>query len=377
MARDIVAAVLRTADGPYRLEIASLEGPRFDEVLVRIEATGICHTDIAARALIDLPAVFGHEGTGVVEAVGGGVSDIAVGDTVIMAYAFCGTCSSCSGQKRFHCEASFPLNFGGSRGDGSMPISIKGRSVSSAFFQQSAFASYAVVPARCLVKVDACLPKELRAALPCGIATGSAAITNVFRPGPGASLLVFGLGSVGLSAILTARNLGVETIIGVDVHESRLSLATDLGASSVVRAGTDDLLVEVRAKTKRGVDFALDTSGAASVWGEVFPCLAMGGTFGFVTVPQPFDQFSFKPFALVAQGLTLKFIIQGESNSKDVIPRLIDWHQQGCFELERLVATFPFNEINEAHAAMQRGQVIKPVLIMPDAGTPPMPTEAS
>lgn len=364
MPRMIEAAVLLAENGEFSLEPVELEEPRADEVLVRIEAAGICHTDIAVQAIVNFPAVLGHEGTGIIEAVGSDVNSVCMGDTVILAYGWCGKCPHCIQEARFHCAQSFQINFGGCRLDGSRTVVRAGSHIFSAFFQQSSFATHAVVPARDLVKVDPSLPPELRAALPCGVSTGAGSILNVFRLRPGDDILIFGAGSVGLSAVLTARNLEAGNIIIVDVNRSRLNLAMELGATLAIDPTKESVSEVVNSAIPGGVAAAFDTSGAASVWETVFDCLAMGGLFGFVAVPAPFESFSFRPFAMAPKGVGIQFIIQGQANSRDLIPKLIDWHTAGKFEVDRLVTTYPFDKINDAVASMRNGSAIKPVLLM-------------
>ena len=239
-----IAAVLSANHEPFTLEQVDVERPRRGEVLVRIVATGLCHTDLSARdGLIPfpLPGVLGHEGAGVVEEVGEGVTDLEVGDHVVMSFAFCGGCRTCRTGHPVYCESWAGLNlFGGSRADGSPTLHRDGQDLHGHFFGQSSLATLALASASSVIKVPREAPLELLGPLACGIQTGAQSVLNVLRPEPGSTLAVFGAGGVGLSALIAAVHLTGAAVAVVDVNPARLELATRLGAAHAINARDQD-----------------------------------------------------------------------------------------------------------------------------------------
>lgn len=229
---DILAAVARMPGGELSLETLSIDEPRANEILVRVVATGVCHTDLVARDRqlpVPFPVVLGHEGAGIVEKTGSAVSKVAPGDPVVMTFASCGHCPSCLDHATAYCHQFFPRNFFAVRPDGSTTLSAAGEKIHGNFFGQSSFATFAICGERNIVKVPADVPLELLGPTACGIQTGAGSILNVLRPQAGERIAVFGVGSVGLSAIMACRLVGAGTIIAVDRHDSRLALARNWG----------------------------------------------------------------------------------------------------------------------------------------------------
>ena len=230
----VTAAVVHEEAQPFSVEDLELEEPRADEVLVRVVATGICHTDVIVRDQwypVPLPAVLGHEGAGVVERVGEGVSKVQPGDHVVLSFASCGECTNCLSGWPTYCLNFYDQNFGGSRPDGSNALSKDGDAVHGRFFGQSSFASYSVAAERSVVKVREDAPLELLGPLGCGVQSGAGGVLNILRPTPGTSIAVFGTGAVGMSAIMAASIAGCTIIISIDVKASRMELARELGAT--------------------------------------------------------------------------------------------------------------------------------------------------
>lgn len=347
------------------LEQVEFDGLRDNEVLVRIQACGICHTDIKFQQRIALPGVFGHEGTGVVEDTGAKVDFVQAGDRVVLSYPSCGQCPPCNRDEPFRCEKIPALKFAGQRPDGSKPISVNGDEVSSAFFQQSSFATRAVVLDRSVVPVDTNLPAELLAALPCGVQTGAGAILNTFKAVAGDSLVIFGAGSVGLSAIMAARLMGVSPIIAVDLVPSRLELALELGASAALNASAVDVPSEVKKLLPHGARFVFESSDSIAALNAGIECLAQGGEIGIVSAPPSGKTFPFTTRGLFDRVASLHGIVQGHSVPRSFIPKLIQFHAEGRFPFERLVTTYPFADIDRAISDAEAGKVIKPVLLMP------------
>lgn len=368
----IHAAVVREARQPFELEELELADPRPDEVLVRIAACGLCHADLIVRDQelpVPLPMVAGHEGAGVVEAVGDGVQGIGEGDRVLLSFSACLRCESCRNGRPAYCHESFARNFGGSRPDGSVAFSSSQGPVHSHYFGQSSFATHAVVPAGNVVVVSEDAPLELFAPLGCGVQTGAGAVINSLQVPPGSGLAVFGAGSVGLSAVMAARAIGVTRIIAVDVVARRLELATELGATDTIDAGAHpDLTDTIREITSGdGIPYALDTTGRPDTVRQAADALAVTGTLGLIAPGPAGNEVSFGLLDLII-GRTVRGIQQGDSVPSIFIPRLINMHRQGLLPLERIITQFPFEQINEAADAAHHGEVVKPVLMFDAAG---------
>ena len=361
--RSITAAVLREPGAPFSLESVELDDPREDEVLVRIVAAGICHTDISAQSRIPTPAVLGHEGAGIVEAVGRAVTKVKKGDSVVLTFGFCGACPSCYEGAPHRCDDMAALQFGCRRSDGSPTMNIGGDVVHGAFFQQSSFATHALATERNTVPVSGDVPLHELAPLGCGIQAG--AVMNSLDVRAGESLAVFGVGSVGLSAVMAGVVVGALPIIAIDIHPQRLELARELGASHTIDAREGDVSARVRAITGRGVNHSLETSADEQAFNDAVTCLSMGGTCALVTVPHLGAPFAFSPRSLIALEATLKGVLEGSSVPDVFIPRLIDLYVAGKFPIDRLVTTYPFAYINQAIADSHSGSAIKPVLLLP------------
>lgn len=353
MARKIKAAVVRSA-GELKFETLELEGPREDEALIRIAASGICHTDIS---FIDgwsgQPAVLGHEGAGIIEEVGGGVKGFSPGDHVVLSYQLCGGCAQCKKGRPFDCELFWEANFGMNRLDGSNALS---KGVQGHFFGQSSFATYCLATEQNMVKVDKGLPLHVLAPLGCGIQTGAGTIMHSFNVRAGQSVAIFGTGAVGLSAVMAAKLRGAQPIIGIDLHPNRLQLALELGATHVIDSKKEDSALRIKALTGKGVDFTLDTTGDAAMAEAAIEALNAHGVSGDVTG------------AAVAGHLPgkrrLLSIIQGDSVPQKFIPEMIRLHEEGLFPFERLLRFYDFRGIKKAISDAKRGVAIKPVLRM-------------
>ncbi|MFZ0776110.1 MAG: NAD(P)-dependent alcohol dehydrogenase [Xanthobacteraceae bacterium] len=364
----IRAAVVRGKGGPFQIETLTVDQPREDEVLVRIVATGMCHTDIVIRDQVypvPLPIVLGHEGAGIVERVGSAIRKVIPGDHVVLSFMSCGHCARCAMGQPAYCERGHPLCFGGTREDGSTALR-DGRSepVHDHFFGQSSFGTYALASERTVVKVPKDLPLERLGPLGCGIQTGAGSVMNALKIGTGAGFAAFGSGSVGLSAIMAARIVGATTIIAVDVVASRLALAKELGATHMVNAADADPVSEIRAITNGGVDFALESTGRPEVVRQAIDVLGTRGTCGIVGAAPIGTTASFDMGGLMSPGKTIRGIIQGDSVPNLFIPQLIELHRQGRFPFDRLIKFYSFDDINQAAADSEAGTAIKPVLRM-------------
>ena len=360
---DITAAVLHAPATPFVLETVTLDEPREDEVLVRLVATGVCHTDIIMnRILQTAPAVLGHEGSGIVERVGSHVSKVKPGDHVVLSYLSCGHCKLCLQGKSSYCQYFQLLNMAGIRMDGSVTMRQGDTTVHGSFFGQSSFATYALATERNVVNVRADVPLELLGPLGCGVQTGAGAVMNALAPRAGSSLVVFGTGAVGLSAIMAARVVGCTTIIGVDIRPQRLALAQELGATHIINGRENNTVEQIQQITGGGASYSLETTAIPALVRQAVDCLQATGTCGVLGASAPGTEFSLVMGNLLLGGRIVRGIIEGDSIPDIFIPQLIELFMQGRFPFDKLIKTYPFAEINQAIAASESGETIKPVL---------------
>jgi aryl-alcohol dehydrogenase len=364
----IKAAVVREKSAPFVIDTVELCEPRADELIVRVVASGMCQTDLHGRDgyfTSPYPAVYGHEGSGVVHAVGGAVQNFAPGDHVVMSYPWCGTCANCRQQRLNYCLDGRKLKMGGTRADGSTLLAKNGTPVYSAYFQQSSFGTFALTQERWTVKVRKDAPLELLGPLACSGQTGAGAVLNVAKPNPGESLAVFGVGAVGLSALMAAKIAGCAPIVAVDVHAHRLALARELGASRVIDHKTcKDVVGEIRKITGGGVRYAVETSALPEVFREAIESLLPGGTCILLGSARKGTDASFEmPF--LQQGRVVRGVVQGDSMPGEFIPRLVDYIMDGKFPIAKMITFYDFADINLAAEESSAGKTIKPVLRMP------------
>lgn len=364
------AAVAHGVNQPFTVEDVVVAAPRAGEVLVRIAGVGLCHTDLVFRDQFDAfakPAVLGHEGSGVIEAIGEGVTGLAPGDRVILGFSSCGTCPRCAEDLPSYCLQFVPMNYAGMRlDDGSTAYtSTDGARISSHFFGQSSFSTLAMTRARNVVKVpETALPLELLGPLGCGLMTGAGAVMKSMDCRAGSSIAVFGGGPVGLAAVMAAKVRGCSAIILVEPVADRRAIGLELGATHAIDPAAGDLGEALRAILPLGVDFALDTTGNVGVIETGLANLAPHGLIGLVGVPKDLGAaFSVNIAALMTPGLRIIGIIEGNAVPQHFIPELLALHAAGQFPFDRLIRTYPLGQINEAIAAQARGDCIKVVLI--------------
>ncbi len=359
----IKAAVTKGPNAPFTIEDVELAPCQADEIQVKIKAVGICHTDEAAQTQqlpVPLPAVLGHEGAGVVEAVGEGVTEFQPGDHVVLSYASCGKCGPCVAGRPYACENMVGLNFMGVMPDGTRRHTWNGIQLGS-FFSQSSFATRSVVKARNAVKIDPDLDFGLAAPFGCGVQTGAGVVLNSLKPEFGSSLAVFGCGTVGMSAIMAARIAGCRRIIAVGGNARSLELALEIGATHAInRKETEDIAGALRELTGCGVDYAIDTSGVTPMIETALDSLNYMGT---LVMAGAGSQLS---LGANLGAKTVKGVSEGNSIPKDFIPKLLAYYREGRFPVDRLIRYFDFEEINAAFAASHHGEVIKAVLRMPE-----------
>ncbi|GEN45426.1 NAD(P)-dependent alcohol dehydrogenase [Alkalibacillus haloalkaliphilus] len=352
---DIKAAVTPKTGAPFEITDLKLPEPGAKEILIKVVASGICHTDVSGRdtGMVDPPAVLGHEGAGVVEEIGSDVTEFQKGDHVVVSFASCGECDNCSSDHPAHCRNYAKLNL-------SSHIDEETNELVSGFFGQSSFATYSRVNQRNAVKIDKDFDLALAAPLGCGLQTGASTVLNVLKPESGSSIAVFGVGSVGLSGIVAAKIAGCENIIAVDLHDNRLELAKELGATATIKSDKDvDIAGKIKEITEAGVQNILDTTGVDMVIEQAILSL---DTFGKLATAVTDDGFKIPLEILALGGNSIIGTSQGDANPQKFIPEMISYYQNGKFPYDRMVKYYEFDQINQAFEESENGSVIKPIL---------------
>lgn len=356
----IQAAITRDKDSKFELEEIQIGEPKANEVLVKIVASGICHTDATARdmGMVPFPAVLGHEGSGIVEKVGANVTTVAPGDHVVLSFASCGQCENCLNAMPAYCLRFMELNFSGVMADGTSPLEQHGHRISN-FFGQSSFATYAIANERGVVKVDKDVDLALLGPLGCGIQTGSGTVFNTLNPKFGETIAIFGAGGVGLSAVMAANIIGCAKIIVLDIVDSRLEMAKELGATHVINTKNVDALEEIRAITGIGVNYTFETTGIPFIASQAVEALKPLGTAAYVVgAPDLTKSMTFPMGKKIVSG------IEGDAVPQLFIPQLIEYYKQGKFPFDKLVKFYDFAEINQAFADSKTGITVKPIIKM-------------
>ena len=366
----IQAALAHSNKAPLSIEEIDLIEPGPNDILVKIVASGLCHTDLTVlnNAPLPWPAVLGHEGAGIVEKVGSNIGKVSVGDAVLMTTASCGSCKNCLEAQPSYCLSFRDINMsGGYCADGSCSHSQNQKPVFGRFLGQSSFASHCLTTERSIIKIDKELPLELMAPLGCGIQTGAAAVFNTLKVRAGTSIAIFGAGAVGLSSLMAAKISGCSTIIAVDMFESRLQLAKELGATHVVNAGTGKVLEEINTITGGGADFTVEATGIPAVMTQAIHALGFNGATALVGVAGAEAAVKFNPTLLQTKCLTINGSIMAGANTipELFIQKLINFWQQGRFPFEKLVRFYEFEHINDAIHDAEDGSTIKPILRLP------------
>ena len=337
----ITAAIAREPRKPLCVEAVDIEDPRADEILVRMVAVGLCHTDLLVVDQIlptPLPAVLGHEGAGIVEAVGSGVTRFKAGDRVVLSFNSCGQCVQCTKGAPAYCINFQALNFGGVRSDGSHALCSCGKGLSSNFFGQSSFASYALANERNAVKVSAEAPLELLGPLGCGVQTGA-------------------------GAVMGAVVQGCSTVILVEPIESRRTLGLAVGATHVIDPRAEDVVTRVKEIVPAGANYSVETSGAMPALDAAVQCLGVRGKMAIVGVPVDLAAtLGLNVIGMMVSGLTVTTVVEGDSVPDEFIPQLIALHAEGRFPFDKLIRTYPFADINRAVEDQLGGRCVKAVL---------------
>lgn len=360
---EIKAAVTYNVGDDLKIEDVQLREPNDDEVLVRIVASGVCHTDaegIAGRGA-PIPAVFGHEGSGIVEKIGQNVKNVVPGDHVVLSVAYCGECDHCLSGHQTVCDRAGELNFGGTLNDGTHRL-YKDDTALSTFFGQSSFATYSVAHKNNIVKVDKDIDLALLGPLGCGIQTGAGTILNTLKPEFGTSVVIFGAGAVGLSSVMAAKISGCKDIIVSDIHDSRLQLAKELGATHVLNASEVDVVKAIKEITGKGAHYTVETTGVSPVVKQSINALRPLGTCAIVGMAGDISLNITNEILL--GGIKVIGVLEGDSIPQIFIPQLVEYYKSGKFPFDKLVKFYDFNDINQAFEDSKSGVTIKPILKM-------------
>ncbi|WP_278262395.1 NAD(P)-dependent alcohol dehydrogenase [Nocardia sp. AG03] len=356
------AVLSRDPAAGFTVEPVEIDDPRAGEILVRVVAAGICHTDLVSRraGAADRPILLGHEGAGVVEAVGPDVRSVRPGDHVVLTFRHCGACANCLAGRPAYCVRATALNQFGRRAHDAPRVHLDGIPVLDGFFGQSSFAGYALTTEDNTVVVDPAIDLALAAPFGCGFQTGAGAVLNVLRPGAGDQLVVYGAGAVGMAALLAARTVDGVRVHVVETSAERRALATELGAETAIDPAGESTVDRVRAVTDGGATHALDTTGRAEVLGEAVAALTIGGAAVAVGLGRGIPPIDLGD--LVLHGKTVRGCLEGDSVPATFLPFLLELLASGRFPAERLVACYPHTDIDTALAEQRAGRVVKPVL---------------
>jgi S-(hydroxymethyl)glutathione dehydrogenase/alcohol dehydrogenase len=368
-AMDVKAAVSYEAGKPLVIETVQLDGPKALEVLVEIKASGVCHTDEFTRSGADpeglFPAIFGHEGAGVVVEVGTGVTTLKKGDHVIPLYTpECRQCKSCLSRKTNLCTAIRGTQGQGVMPDGTSRFSIGGRKIHH-YMGCSTFANYTVLPEIALAKVREDAPFDKICYIGCGVTTGIGAVINTAQVEPGANVVVFGLGGIGLNVIQGARMVGANMIIGVDINPSRKAIAEKFGMTHFVNPKEvgGDLVAHLVALTGGGADYSFECIGNVEVMRQALECCHRGwGVSVIIGVAGSGQEIKTRPFQLVT-GRVWKGTAFGGARGRTDVPKIVDWYMDGKIDIDSLIThVMPIERINEAFDLMHEGSSIRSVV---------------
>ena len=366
----VQAAIAHKAGAPLVIDTVDLDGPHAGEVLVEIKATGICHTDEFTRSGADpeglFPAILGHEGAGVVVEIGAGVTSLKKGDHVIPLYTpECRQCEYCLSGKTNLCQAIRTTQGQGVMPDGSSRFSLGGKKIFH-YMGTSTFAKYTVVPEIALAKIREDAPFDRVCYIGCGVTTGIGAVINTAKVEPGANVVVFGLGGIGLNVIQGARMAGANMIVGVDLNASRKALAEKFGMTHFVnpKEAGSDLVAYLVNLTKGGADYSFECIGNVDVMRQALECCHKGwGVSVIIGVAGAGQEIKTRPFQLVT-GRVWKGTAFGGAKGRRDVPKIVDWYMDGKIAIDPLIThTMPLDKINDAFDLMHAGESIRSVVV--------------
>lgn len=363
------AAVCFETNRPLRVEDVTLEGPRANEVLVRMAAAGVCHSDLSVVTGVmpaRLPCVLGHEGAGVVEEVGPGVDAVRPGDRVVLSWVTqCGQCFYCKAGEPHLCSVGARINQHFRMPDGSTRLHHQGTELQS-FSALGAMAERVVAPARAVVRVGPQVPLRTAALVGCAVTTGVGAVMNTAAVRPGSSVAVFGVGGVGLNVIQGAVLAGAERVIAVDVSAPKLELARAFGATDTVDAAANEAAAAVRELTSgRGADYAFEAAGRTESIEQAYAALRRGGTCVVIGIGGRGEKVALDAYLLPVMGKRLLGCWYGGADVHRDVPRLLELHQAGRLKLDELVRrTYNLEEVNQAFADLQAGGAGRGLVVM-------------
>jgi aryl-alcohol dehydrogenase len=359
--------VFRDAAAMASIEAVEIADLRDDEVLVEVTATGICHTDLAFRdgfSPIARPAVLGHEGAGVVAAVGTGVSRVRPGDKVVLSFLACQHCRSCRSGMPSYCDSFWLANMTGRRPDGTTALRSGKGEVAGHFFSQSSLATYSVAHQDSVVKVRDDAPLEILGPLGCGVQTGAGSVINTLGAGRDEPIAVVGAGGVGLAAVMAAVVQECNPIVVVEPHPARRELALQLGAHHAVDPLATADLAGTLTKLSSGLQHAVDTSGNADAIGQTVAALAARATIVLLTGASPAMTLPTPVLELLGRGITVRGVSMGDSVPQEFVPYLVDLVIDGRLPISSMMRFYDLDDVNQAFADQHHGRAIKPIVRM-------------
>lgn len=359
------AAITEGVGEKFIIRDVEIDDPADDEVLVKVVASGLCHTDLSVRdgyMPFPFPAILGHEGAGIVERVGRGVKKVVPGDHVIMTFPHCGICHNCQSARPTYCPETQKWIFSGTGKRPAPYLKMDDSPLSGSFLGQSSFAEYALMTEEGLVKVTEDAPLEILGPLGCSFQTGAGAVLRSLDVPFGSTLAIFGSGNVGCAAAMAAAAKGVSKIIAVDINDQRLEFIRTLGATHTINSTKTAPVEEIRSITNGvGADYALWAVGVSEAINPAFDCLSQTGVLGLLGVAPIGEKVTLDIYDLF-RGKTVRGILAGDSVPDILIPQLIDLFQQGRFPLDSMTKEYDLDDINQAAEDLEAARTLKPIL---------------
>jgi S-(hydroxymethyl)glutathione dehydrogenase/alcohol dehydrogenase len=361
------AAVLLDYEQPVQTLHVELMDPKLGEVLVKMAAAGVCHSDlhvIKADLPLPVPLVLGHEGAGIVEAVGDGVTRVKPGDHVVLSWVpECGECHFCQISRYDMCDSAAASALIGTQRDGTTRFQLDGEDIYQ-FSMTGTFAEYTVVPEASAIPIRKDVPLELAALVGCSVMTGVGAVINTAKVRPGSSVVVIGTGGVGLNVIQGAKLSGAEKIIAVDMMDRKLEMARTFGATHTINAREKDVIMTVLDYTDQlGAEYAFEVIGRPETIAQAYNCLRKTGTAVVVGIASPNEEVCINAFSIPSQAKTLTGTWYGQGNPRIDLPKLLDLYKAGKLKLDELMTrTYDLSQVNEAFQDMLDGQVARGII---------------